>query len=161
MKAIICSAGHSGAPPKVAPRNPYPLTEGYGFRAPSLRSGPGMTETSVRVTTLAGRCRGQMRLKEVTHPLDGPGLQFGRVLPGIDRHLGIGRQRCDVDGRLVRVRRGVVGQDEHRRLAIARELARHAVHEVGPGAVKVVQVFLNGFHRDLGPSLAELFSPDN
>jgi hypothetical protein len=26
---------------------------GYRFRAPSLRSGPGMTETSVGVTTLA------------------------------------------------------------------------------------------------------------
>src|SRR5262249_36331935 len=33
-------------------RNPCPLTEGYGFRAPSLRSGPGMTQTSGRVSVL-------------------------------------------------------------------------------------------------------------
>ncbi len=46
-----------------------------------------------------------MRLQEVTHPVDRPGLQFRRVLPGIDRDVGVRRQRRDVDGGLVRVRR--------------------------------------------------------
>src|SRR5215831_2783725 len=101
-----------------------------------------------------------MRLQEAAYPADGTGLQFRRLFPGIDRYLGIRRQRCDVDGRLVRVRRGIVRQDKHRRLAVTHELARHAVHEVRPGAVKIVQVFFYGFHRYLGPPGAKLFGPN-
>jgi hypothetical protein len=33
---------------------------------------------------LAGRGYREMRLQEVAHPVDRPGFQFGRVLPGID-----------------------------------------------------------------------------
>jgi hypothetical protein len=54
---------------------------------------------------------------------------------------------------------GVVRQDKHRRLAIAHELARHAVHEVGPDTVRVVQVLLYGFHRHLGLPRAEFLRP--
>ena len=50
-------------------------------------------------------------------------------------------------GRLQRMRRHVVRQHQHRRLAGLRKLARHAVHEVGPHAVKVVQILLDGLHR--------------
>jgi hypothetical protein len=57
------------------------------------------------------------------------------------------------------VRRGVVRQDKHRRLARTREVARHAVHEVGPDAVKVVQVRLYRFRRHFGPAGAELPRP--
>ncbi len=54
----------------------------------------------------------------------------------------------------------VVRQHQHRRLARFREIARHAVHEVGPPAVKVVQIFLDGLHRDVGPALADFLGPD-
>jgi hypothetical protein len=46
------------------------------------------------------------------------------------------------------------------RLARARKIARHAVHEVGPQAVEVVQVFLDGLNRHLGAPLAKLLGPD-
>src|SRR6266853_1761191 len=56
-------------------------------------------------------------------------------------------------------RLGVVGEHQHRGLAGAREVARHAVHEVGADAVKVVQVLLDGFHRHVGLPLAEFGRP--
>src|SRR4051812_17555727 len=101
-----------------------------------------------------------MRLEEGAHPVDCPRLELWRLLPGIDGYLGIRRQRCDIDGCLIWVRRDVVRQDQHRRLVGTHEIARDAVHEVGPHAVKVVQVLLYRFHRHLGPSGAELFGPD-
>src|SRR6266699_6310511 len=87
-----------------------------------------------------------MRLQEGAHPVDSPGLQFRGVLPGKHRDLGIRAERSYVDGCLERVRRDVVRQDKHWRLARARKIARHAVYEVWPQAVEVVQVFLGGRH---------------
>src|SRR5436309_15603942 len=101
-----------------------------------------------------------MRLQEGAHPVDGPGLQFRGVLPGKHRDLGIRAERSYVDGYLERVRRDVVRQDKHWRLARARKIARHAVHAVGPQAVEVVQVFLDGLHRHVGAPLAKLLGPD-
>ncbi len=91
---------------------------------------------------LTSRCRRLVRLEEVAHPVDRPRLQFRRVLPGIDRDVRIRRQRCDVDGGLVGVCGGIVRQDQHRRRAIAHELPRHAVDEVGPDFVEAVQILL-------------------
>ena len=71
---------------------------------------------------LAGGCHRLVRLEECAHPLNGPGLQLRRLLPGIDRHLGVRRQRRDIHGGLVRVRGGVVRQDQDRHLAVAREV---------------------------------------
>jgi hypothetical protein len=71
-----------------------------------------------------------------------------------------GQSRSYVDGCLERVRRDVVRQDKHRPLARARKIARHALHEVGPQAVEVVQVFLDGLHRHVGAPLAKLLGPD-
>src|SRR4029077_20271870 len=47
-----------------------------------------------------------------------------------------------------------------RRLARLREVARHAVHEIGLDAVVAVQVFLDRFHRHVAPALADLLGPD-
>src|SRR5215468_12081635 len=40
-------------------------------------------------------------------------------------------------------------------------MARHAVYEIGPRAVEVVQIFLDGLHRDVAPALAQLLGPDS
>src|SRR5215470_13730786 len=104
--------------------------------------------------------RRQVPLQEGARPVDGTGLQLRRILPGKHRDLGVRRQRGDVDRNLERMRRHVVGQHQHWGLARLREVARHAVHEIGPHAVEAVQVFLERFHRHVGPALAELLGPD-
>src|SRR6516225_9882604 len=58
------------------------------------------------------------------------------------------------------MRSRIVGQHQHRRLAGFREVARYAVHEVGPHAVEAVQIRLNHGHRYIGPALAKLLGPD-
>ena len=69
-----------------------------------------------------------MPLQEGARPVDGPGLQFRRILPGIDRDLGIRRQRRDIDRGLKRVRRDVVRQHQHRRLAGLRTKSRDTLY---------------------------------
>ena len=101
-----------------------------------------------------------MSLQEIARAVDGAGLQLRRILPGKHRDLGIRRERGDVDRHLKRMRYDVVGQHQHRRLARLREVARHAVHKVGAHAVQVVQILLDGFHRNIGPALAQLLGPD-
>src|SRR5262249_47746593 len=104
--------------------------------------------------------RRQVPLQEGARPVDGTGLQLRRILPGKHRDLGVRRQRGDVNRNLERMGRHVVGQHQHWRLARLREVARHAVHEIGPHAVEAVQVFLDRFHRHVAPALAELLGPD-
>src|SRR5215472_16119363 len=58
------------------------------------------------------------------------------------------------------MRSRIVGQHQHRRLAGFREVARYAVHEVGPHAVEAVQIRLNRGHRHIGLALAKLLGPD-
>jgi len=52
-------------------------------------------------------------------------------------------------GDSVRMRWHIVRQDEHRRLAVAHEVARHGEDEVGIGAVHPGQEFIDRFHGDL------------
>src|SRR3954452_11755469 len=58
------------------------------------------------------------------------------------------------------MRDDIVGQHQHRRLARLRKLARHAVHEVRPHPVEIVQILLDRLCRDVGPALAQLLAPD-
>jgi hypothetical protein len=60
---------------------------------------------------LADGCHRLMRLEERANPLDGAGFQLRRLRPGINRHLGVRRQRSDIHGGLVRVCGSVVRQD--------------------------------------------------
>jgi len=46
-----------------------------------------------------------MRLQKGAHPVERSRLQFRRLLPGIDRHLGVRAQRGSIDRNLVRVGR--------------------------------------------------------
>jgi len=46
--------------------------------------------------------------------------------------------------------RDIVRQDQHGRLTIAHEIARHREDEVGVGAVHPGQEFVDGLHRDVG-----------
>src|SRR6516225_6939675 len=101
-----------------------------------------------------------MPFQECACAVDGASLQLRRPLPRKHRDLGIGRQRGDVDRDLEWMRRYIVWQHKHRRLAGFREVARHAVHEVGPHAVEAVQIRLNGSHRHIGPAVAKLLGPD-
>ena len=55
--------------------------------------------------------------------------------------------------------RDIIGQDQHRRLAIAHEIARHREDEVGVGAVHLGQEFVDHLHRDVGPALDQLRPP--
>jgi len=55
--------------------------------------------------------------------------------------------------------RHVVRQHQDRRPAVAHEIARHGVHEVGVGAVHVGQEGIDHRHRDVGPAGAQLRAP--
>jgi hypothetical protein len=44
---------------------------------------------------------------------------------------------------------GLVWQDEHGRLAGAREISRHAINELGPGAVKIMEILLDLRHGEV------------
>src|SRR5258708_13736492 len=57
------------------------------------------------------------------------------------------------------MRQRVVGQDQDRRPAVADELARHAVEEIGLHAPEAVEIFLDRFDRHLGASCPEIREP--
>ena len=84
---------------------------------------------------LGGGSHRLMRPQEGAHPVDGAGQQLGRLAPRKDRDLGVRRQRGDIDRGPERVCRRVDGQHEDRRAAVADEIARHAVQEIGPRAL--------------------------
>ena len=92
-----------------------------------------------------------MRLQEVAHLLHRLDPEVFGLSPGIDRHFCLGRERRDVHGDLVGVSRRVVGHHQHRCLAGAHEIARHAVHEVGLDAEEIMQVGLDGLHGQVRP----------
>src|SRR3984885_270018 len=98
--------------------------------------------------------------EEHAHLIDCAGLQLGRLGPGVDRRCGIRRQRRDVDGHLVRMRRAIVRQNQHRRQARAREVTRNAVYEVGVAPIQTMQVSLNRRHGQVGPLGKQFRSPD-
>jgi len=97
--------------------------DGVAITSPATRSGEtrGPRERSAqRATvykTIRRGLRRQVPLQEGARPVDGAGLQLRRILPGKHRDLGVRRQRGNVDRNLERMRRHVVGQHQHRRLA--------------------------------------------
>ena len=54
-----------------------------------------------------------------------------RLLPRKQADFGVRRQHRGLHGDRVGMRRDIVGQDQHRRLAIAHEIARHREDEIG------------------------------
>ena len=75
------------------------------------------------------------------------------LLPRKHAHFGLRREHRGLHGDGVRMRRDIVRQDQHGRLAVAHEIARHGEDEVGIGAVHLGQEFVDHLHRDLGPAL--------
>src|SRR6516225_12246825 len=57
------------------------------------------------------------------------------------------------------MRRNIIREDEHRRLAIAYEIARYSEDEVGVSAVHLGQKSLDHLHRDVRPPLDQLRTP--
>jgi hypothetical protein len=82
---------------------------------------------------------------------------FG-LLPWEHAHLGLRRRHRSLHGDGVWMRRDIVGQDQYGSLAIAYEIARHSEDEVGVGAVRLGQEFIDHVHRDVGPALDQ-FGP--
>src|SRR5712691_2282513 len=79
------------------------------------------------------------------------------VLPRIKAHLRVGREMHGLHRYGIGVPRNVVGQHQDWRLAVAHEIARHGVHEIG--AITTVHVGQEGVdhrHRDVGPAGAQL-----
>src|SRR5262244_135340 len=58
-----------------------------------------------------------------------------RLLPREHAHLRVWRQHRGLDRNRIRMSRDVVGQDQHRRSAVANKIARHREYEVGIGAI--------------------------
>src|SRR5215471_2243297 len=108
---------------------------------------------------LAGGGRGLMRPEEVAYLAYRLGEQVLWFPPGKDGHFRLWRQRRDIHGDLVRVRRRVVRHHQHRCVARPYEVARHAVHEVGPDAIEAVQVCFDRRHGQIGPSREKLGCP--
>src|SRR5580700_5334355 len=91
-------------------RRPVP---GYCDRL-SYRQGDLVTRMSGTLPVADLLSRDFVRLvapEEHANLIDCRDLQLGRLAPGVDRRCGIRRQRRDVDGRLVRMRRGIVRQN--------------------------------------------------
>ena len=74
------------------------------------------------------------------------------LLPREHAYFGFGREHRGLHGHGVRMRRDIVRQDEHGRLAIAHEIARHRENKVGVGAVHPGQELVDHLHRDVGPA---------
>ncbi len=100
-----------------------------------------------------------MRAQERAHLAHGEGNALLGLLPGKHRHLGFRREHRGLHGDRVGMRRNVVGHDQHRRLAVAHEIARHREDEIGVGAVHPRQKLVDRIHADLGPALDELGAP--
>ena len=82
-----------------------------------------------------------------------------RLLPREHGHFRFRRQHRGFHRHRIRMRRDVVGHDQHRRLALLDEIAAHREHEVGIGAVHFGQEFIDLIHGDLGPPLHQLRAP--
>src|SRR5262249_29177869 len=83
-----------------------------------------------------------VRSQKDAHLVDRLLEQVLRLSPREDRRLGLRRERGNIHGRLIGVRRRVVRHHEHWRWAGPDELARHAVHEVRAHAIEVVEIAL-------------------
>src|SRR2546426_4347481 len=101
-----------------------------------------------------------VRPQEGAHLVDRLLEQVLRLSPGKYRRLGLRRERGNVHGRLIGVRRRVVRHHEEWRLAGSDELPRHAVHEVRAYAIEVVQIGFDALRGDLRPSGPQLGAPD-
>src|SRR5919198_6775003 len=90
---------------------------------------PGMVARSptLRPHLMHGGAQRHMRLQEAAHPGDRALLQLRGFLPRVHRDLGVRRQRGDIDRGLQRMRRDVIRQHQHRRVAGPDEVARYAV----------------------------------
>ena len=82
-----------------------------------------------------------------------------RLLPREHAHFRLRREHRGLHRDRIRMRRNIVRQDQHRRLATAHEIARHGEHEVGVGAVHLGQELIDLLHRDLGPALDQFRTP--
>ena len=81
------------------------------------------------------------------------------LLPWEHAHFGLWREHRGLHGHSVGMRRDIIRQDQHGRLAIAHEIACHREDEVRVGAVHFGQIFLDHDHRDLGPALDQFRTP--
>jgi hypothetical protein len=82
------------------------------------------------------------------------------VLPRIKAHLRVGREMHGLHRYGIGVPRNVVGQHQDRRLAVAHEIARYGVHEIGASAtLHVGQETIDHRHRYVGSAGAQLRAP--
>ena len=101
----------------------------------------------IAVHAAAGRCaRRKERIWRTARGIRSFGSFHGNMLTS-----AFGASIAAFHGDGVRVRRDIVGQDQHRRLAIAHEIARHREDEVGIGAVHLGEELVDRLHRDVGP----------
>src|SRR5439155_5052630 len=136
-------------------------------RSPATKA-PSVTASGIRVIGHLGAVRddsatGRHRLvrpQKRAHLVDRLLEQVLRLSPGKYRRLGLRRERGNVHGRLIGVRRRVVRHHEEWRLAGSDELPRHAVHEVRAYAIEAVQIGFDALRGDLRPSGPQLGAPD-
>src|SRR5216683_3655318 len=81
------------------------------------------------------------------------------LLPRENAHFGIWREHRRLHGDGVRMRRNVIRQDQHGRLALAHEIASHGEDEVGVGAIHPGQKFVDYLHLYVGPPLDHFRTP--
>ena len=100
-----------------------------------------------------------MRPEEGTYLANRERNPLLRLLPRKHADFGVRRQHRGLHGDRVRMRRDIVRQNEHRRLAVAHEIARHREDEVGIGAIHLGQELVDRLHRDVGPAFGQLRAP--
>src|SRR6185503_2991286 len=94
------------------------------------RRSSGRASKSIMAAPSASDRRGYVRLEEAPRVLHDFVDVLLRILPRIDRHLGLRGEAGHLHRHLVRVRGHVVGRDQQRGLDGAHEIARHREHEV-------------------------------
>ena len=85
-----------------------------------------------------------MRAEERTYLAHRQGNPLLGYFPRVHAHLGLWREHRDLHRHGVRMRRDIVRQDQHRRLAAADEIACHGEDEVWIGAVHLRQKLVYG-----------------
>jgi hypothetical protein len=82
-----------------------------------------MDGPEVKAYLLRGSTHWDVRSQEMPHPIYRALLQLFRLLPRIDRDLGVRRQGGNIDRGLQRVPWYVIWKHKHRRLAVPDEIA--------------------------------------
>jgi hypothetical protein len=132
------------------------------YRAEQLeRTPPRRSRKIFRTATssLNCGCHRSMRPEKGAHVTQRQRNPVLGLLPRVEAHLSVRREKHRLHGHRVGVRRDIVRENQYGCLASAHEIARHGEDEVGVRAVHFIQEGADHRHRDFGPAGAQRWAP--